>query len=243
MGTIKYVMLVDTERCVKCDACVTACRAEWNTPLGYSRNWVREVEGSDANGMPVLSFLSGRCNHCDMPPCVASCPTGASYKREDGMVLIDRELCTGCEFCLDACPYDARYKDPLDGMISKCTFCQPRVDAGREPACVEVCFNRALSFGDVNDPSSQVSRMLASGDWKPLVTPEVNTAPNIYYSASTQLDESVLPRPVEQPLSARVLADGVNPGIKISLSGMLGVFGVAGVLKLFKRREEVGENE
>jgi tetrathionate reductase subunit B len=243
MGTIKYVMLVDTERCVKCDACVTACRAEWNTPLGYSRNWVREVEGSDANGMPVLSFLSGRCNHCYFPPCVASCPTGASYKREDGMVLIDRELCTGCEFCLDACPYDARYKDPLDGMISKCTFCQPRVDAGREPACVEVCFNSALTFGDANDPSSQVSQMLASGDWKRLVTPEVNTAPNIYYSANTQLDESVLPRPTEQPLSARVLADGVNPGIKVSLSGMLGVFGVAGLLKLFKRREEVGENE
>lgn len=243
MRTIKYVMLVDTERCVKCDACVTACRAEWNTPVGYSRNWVREVEGTDANGLPALSFVSGRCQHCDNPPCIDSCPTGASYKREDGMVLIDRDLCTGCEFCLEACPYDARYKDPVDGMISKCTFCQPRVDAGRQPACVEVCFNRALTFGDVNDPDSEVNRMLATGDWKQLVTSETNTAPNLYYSASTRTDETVLPRTVEQALSARVLAEGVNPGVKISLTGMLGVFGAAGLVKLFKRREEVSRDE
>jgi len=243
MGTIKYVMLVETERCVKCDACVTACRAEWNTPLGYSRNWVSKVEGSDANGMPVLSFLSGRCQHCDQPPCVDACPTGATYKRDDGMVLTDRELCTGCEFCSDACPYDARFKDPADGMISKCTFCQPRVDAGKQPACVEVCFNRALVFGDFNDLDSEVSRRLARGDWKQLVTRETNTGLNLYYSASTQVDETVLPRTVEQALSAQVLAEGVNPGMKIGLAGMLGMFGAAGLVKLVKRREKVSGDE
>jgi tetrathionate reductase subunit B len=243
MSTIKYVMLVDTERCVKCDACVTACRAEWNTPLGYSRNWVSTVEGSDANGMPMLSFLSGRCQHCDQPPCVDACPTGASYKRDDGMVLTDRDLCTGCEFCLYACPYDARFKDPADGMISKCTFCQPRVDAGKQPACVEVCFNGALVFGDINDPDSEVSQRLAQGDWKQLVTRETNTGQNLYYSASTQVDETVLPRTVEQALPAQVLAEGVNPGMKIGLAGMLGTFGAAGLVKLIKRREKVGGDE
>lgn len=242
MGTRKYIMLVDTERCVKCDACVTACRAEWNTPPGYSRNWVSEVEGSDADGMPVLSFLSGRCQHCDDPPCVATCPTGATYKRDDGMVLIDRALCTGCEFCLDVCPYEARYRDPVDGMISKCTFCQPRVDAGRQPACVDVCFNHALIFGDVNDPESEVSKLLAGGGWKQLVTRDVDTGPNLYYSANTRVDASVLPKTVEQALSAKVLAEGVNPGIKIGLAGMAGVFGAAGLVKLIKRRQEVSRD-
>lgn len=239
MGAKKYVMLVDTERCVKCDACVTACRAEWNTPAGYSRNWVSEVEGSDADGMPILSYLSGRCQHCDDPPCAAACPTGATYKRDDGMVLIDRDLCTGCEFCLDACPYDARYRDPTDGMISKCTFCQPRVDAGKQPACVEVCFNHALIFGDANDPESEVSQLLADAGWKQLVTSDVDTGPNLYYSANTQVNETVLPRTLEQALSAQVLAEGVNPGIKISLAGMVGLFGAAGLVKLIKRKQEV----
>jgi len=243
MGTKKYVMLVDTERCVKCDACVTACRAEWNTPLGYSRNWVSEVEGSDADGVPSLSFLSGRCQHCDEPPCVDACPTGATYKRDDGMVLIDRDLCTGCEFCLDACPYDARYRDPTDGMISKCTFCQPRVDAGKQPSCVEVCFNHALIFGDANDPESEVSQRLVGGGWKQLRTSEVDTGPNLYYSENTQVDKTVLPRTVEQALSAQVLAEGVNPGIKIGLTGMVGIFGAAGLLKLIKRKEEVRRHE
>ncbi len=243
MVTKKYVMLVDTTRCVKCDACVTACRAEWNTPVGYSRNWVREVETSTADGTPSLSFLSGRCQHCDNPPCVAACPTGATYKRDDGMVLLDRGLCTGCEFCVDACPYGARYRDPTDGMISKCTFCQPKVDAGGQPSCVEVCFNRALTFGDANDPASEVSQMLANGDWKQLTTAEVDTGPNLYYSANTALDDTVLPRTIKQPLPAQVLTAGVNPGVKIGLLGMTSVFAAAGLVKLIHRKAEVRRHE
>ncbi len=243
MATKKYVMLIDSERCVKCDACVTACRAEWNTPVGYSRNWVSEVMGEDADGLPKLSFLSGRCHHCDNPPCVPACPTGASYKRDDGMVLVDRELCTGCEFCVDVCPYDARYRDPTDGMISKCTFCQPKVDAGGEPSCVTVCFTSALTFGDVNDPDSRVSQMLKGGGWKRLVTDAVDVGPNLYYTENTLVDEHVLPRDNASTLSAQVLTKGVNPGMKIGLAGMVGIFGAAGVMKLIKRKEEVASHE
>ncbi|MBI5462216.1 MAG: 4Fe-4S dicluster domain-containing protein [Gammaproteobacteria bacterium] len=238
----KYVMLVDTERCVNCKACEVSCRAEWNTPLGYSRNWVSEVMAVDPNGMPTLSLLSGRCMHCDSPPCVAACPTGASYKRDDGIVLVDRDLCTGCEFCIDPCPYNARFRDPTDGMISKCTFCQPRIDAGEEPACVHVCFTRALMFGDANDPSSEVARRLAEGTWQRLVTTEVDVGPNLYYSKGTQFDATVLPQKKSPTVAAQTLAV-VNPGLKIGLGGMLGLFGAAGVLKLVKRKEEVASHE
>jgi len=243
MGTKKYVMLVDSLRCVNCMACVVACRSEWNTPVGHSRNWVSEVEYANPNGLPQLAFLSGRCQHCDDPPCVHECPTGASYKRDDGLVLVDRELCTGCEFCIPACPYNARFRDPTDGMISKCTFCQPRIDVGEEPACVTVCFTSALSFGDAADPNSGVSKQLAQGGWKTLTTDEVNIGPNLYYSANTQFDASVLPTRKPGSLAAKVLEDGVNPGLKIGLGGMVGLFGVAGIMKLVTRREEVAKNE
>jgi len=243
MSTKKYVMLVDSERCTNCKACETSCRAEWNTPLGYSRNWVTEVVKENTNQIPQLSFLSGRCMHCDDPPCVPACPTGASYKRDDGMVLVDRDLCTGCEFCVPVCPYDARFRDPTDGMISKCTFCQPRVDLGLEPACVDVCFTRALTFGDANDPDSEVSQLLAQGNWKTLVTNEVNIGPNLYYSADTIFDETVLPKVKEQTIAAKVLAEGVNPAIKVGLGGMVGLFGIAGLLKLTKRKEEVASHD
>jgi tetrathionate reductase subunit B len=238
----KYVMLVDSERCVNCKACEVSCRAEWNTPLGYTRNWVSEVMAITADGAPKMSLLSGRCMHCDDPPCVTSCPTGASYKRDDGIVLVDRDLCTGCEFCIDPCPYNARFRDPTDGMISKCTFCQPRIDVGEEPACVHVCFTRALMFGDANDPNSDVARRLADGTWQRLVTTEVDVGPNIYYSKGTLFDETVLPKEKEPTIAAQTLAV-VNPALKIGLGGMLGLFGAAGVVKLIKRKDEVASHE
>ena len=243
MATKKYVMLVDSERCVNCGACITSCRAEWGTPVGHSRNWVSEVMAINDQGIPELSFLSGRCNHCDDPPCVTACPTGASYKRDDGLVLVDRDTCTGCEFCVDVCPYDARYRDPTDGMISKCTFCQPRLDAGQEPACVHVCFTNALTFGDINDPDSIVSKQLKAGGWKQLVTEAVDIGPNMYYSANTHFDESVLPKEKKDTIAGTVLDKAVNPSLKIGLGGMVGLFGFAGVIKLFKRKQEVASHE
>ena len=243
MSAKKYVMLVESERCVNCEACVVACRAEWDTPLGQTRNWVSEVMQVRDDGVPRLSFLSGRCMHCDEPPCVPSCPTGASYKRDDGLVLVDRELCTGCEFCVDVCPYDARYRDPSDGMISKCTFCQPRIDAGQEPSCVEVCFTRALIFGDANDPNSEVAQKLANGEWKRLVTDEVDVGPNIYYSGETLMDDSVLPKKKTATVAAQTLDKVVNPVMQVGLAGMVGLFGAAGLVKLAKRKEEVASHE
>ncbi len=242
MANQKLVMLADTERCVNCKGCEVACRAEWNTPLGFNRNWVIETISISDDGVPHMYLISGRCQHCDDAPCVTNCPSGASYQRDDGVVLVDREFCSGCEMCVQVCPYDARFKNPLDDKISKCTFCQPRIDAGEQPACVEVCFNRALIFGDINDPNSEVSQLLKQEKWKKLVTDKVDTKPNHYYSESTYLDASVLPQEKEPTIEAEVISKVVNPVVSVGFSGMLGLFGAAGIMKIIKRREEVSND-
>ncbi len=242
MAKQKLVMLADTERCVNCKACEVACRAEWNTPLGFSRNWVRETMSISDDGMPRMSLVSGRCQHCDDAPCISYCPSGASYKRADGAVLVDREICSGCEMCVSVCPYDARFKNPDDGQISKCTFCQPRIDVGEQPACVEVCFNNALIFGDINDPNSEVSQLLKQEKWQKLVTDKVDTKPNHYYSESAYLDSNVLPVVKEPAIQAEIISNVVNPVASVGVTSMLGLFGVAGIMKIVKRREEVSHD-
>lgn len=155
---IRYAMVIDTVKCVACNACVYACKNENNVPQGYARDWVeQEVRGT----YPVLSMenRSQRCQHCDNPPCVTCCPTGASHVATGGIVLVTAEKCTGCKACIAACPYDARYVHP-DGYVDKCTFCEHRVKVGLQPACVGVCPTNCLHFGDLNDPNSKVSNLL-----------------------------------------------------------------------------------
>jgi tetrathionate reductase subunit B len=243
MAKQKLVMLADTERCVNCKACEVACRAEWNTPLGVSRNWVREVMSIANDGAPRLSLIPGRCQHCDDAPCVDDCPSGASFKREDGIVLVDDSLCSGCALCQEVCPYDARFLDPVTDTMSKCTFCQPRIDTGEQPACVTTCFNKALIFGDANDPNSEVAKLLKEGNWTKLITDEVDTGPNHHYLAGTDFDESVLPKKKLGTIQARLTDQIINPGISTGLIGMSGLFLAAGIAKIVKRRDEVSEHE
>jgi tetrathionate reductase subunit B len=145
--------------------------------------------------------------------------------------------------CVSVCPYDARFKNPEDGKISKCTFCQPRIDAGEQPACVEVCFNNALIFGDVNDPDSEVARLLSGEGWKRLVTDKVDTHPNHYYTETTILNETILPKEKQPVVQARLISDVVNPTVSFGFIGMLGLFSVSGILKLLQRRKEVSSDE
>lgn len=174
----RYAMVVDTKRCVGCKACVLACNAENDVPEGYCRDWiVEEVRGE----FPKLSMeiRSERCNHCEHPPCVGACPTGASHVNEGGAVLVSRNKCTGCKACIAACPYDARYVHPK-GYVDKCTFCLHRVLEGKDPACVEVCPTFCLTFGDVNDPDSEVSKLLRTRKYK-VNHPETGCEPNVYF--------------------------------------------------------------
>jgi molybdopterin-containing oxidoreductase family iron-sulfur binding subunit len=173
-------MLVDVDKCADgCTACVDACHEE-NGVKGHGRpatdaQWIRKVRLRDRQtekeyGMPML------CVHCEHPPCVDVCPTGASFRRADGIVLVDKHICIGCRYCMMACPYKARsfihetVEDPEPwaprgkGTVESCTFCVHRVDEGNlTPACVEACQkenHNALVFGDLKDPNSELYRLL-----------------------------------------------------------------------------------
>ncbi|MBV8209735.1 MAG: 4Fe-4S dicluster domain-containing protein [Burkholderiaceae bacterium] len=125
-------------------------------------------------------FVPKLCNHCTHPACVQVCPTGASYKTADGVVLIDQEYCIGCQYCVQACPYGARFFDPVKGVSEKCTWCYHRITRGLQPACVEVCPVGARVFGDRNDKDSVVSRFIRDNRVQ-VLKPETGNAPNVFY--------------------------------------------------------------
>lgn len=171
-------MAIDTKKCVGCSDCVVACQTENNIPLGYARDWISEtVEGIYPN--LAMEIRSERCNHCADTPCVRSCPTGASHIIEGGIVKVTHEECIGCGACIQSCPYDARYSHP-EGWVDKCTFCDHRVKNGQDPACVSVCPTHCMYFGDIEDPNSQISKVIATGKIK-VLAPEVGTKPQIFY--------------------------------------------------------------
>ena len=176
---VRWGMLVDLNRCASdCDACVTACDRENGLPAGKtatSAQWIRKVELKDMRGQ--VRSLPMMCQHCAEPPCVDVCPTGASFKRADGIVLVDRHTCIGCRYCMMACPYKARsfVHEPTTGQrpdvprgkgcVESCTLCVHRIDRGGIPACVEACEaagHKALLFGNLNDPESEIAKRVAS---------------------------------------------------------------------------------
>ena len=183
----RWGILINTNKCNEgCDACVTACRDEYGWgPASEKRSdvtqqaqWIRKVKLTDKQTGHVQT-LPLMCQHCEHPPCVDVCPTGASMKRADGIVLVDRHICIGCRYCMMACPYKARsfvHEDLMDqlptaprgkGCVESCTLCVHRVDRdGPEavPACAEACAaegHDAFIFGDLNDPNSRISEALA----------------------------------------------------------------------------------
>jgi tetrathionate reductase subunit B len=175
----RYVMVIDGRACLNCQACTVACKAENNVPVGDSRNWVRETEQGRYPDVSV-QMEPGQCMQCANPPCVRVCPTGASYIDRDGLVLVNPANCIGCRYCMEACPYDARYFHRESGTVDKCTFCRHRIDEGREPACVVTCPVKARVFGDANDPDSEVSRLLARNRVE-VRKEEAGTSPNVFY--------------------------------------------------------------
>lgn len=175
----RYGMAVDTRRCVGCNACVISCKTENAVPLGGFRDWiVQEVHGTFPD--LTMQIRSERCNQCADAPCVGACPTGASHVGEGGVVLVTRRKCTGCKACIASCPYGARYVDPQGGFVDKCTFCLHRVRRGDEPACVTTCPTRALTFGDLADAASVVSRLVATRR-NDVVKPEAGTRPQVFF--------------------------------------------------------------
>lgn len=175
---VRWGMLVDANKCTSgCDDCVSACGKEngWandKTPVEQKVQWMRKVDLKEISTGRQVS-LPMMCQHCEHPPCADVCPTGASFKREDGIVLVDKHICIGCRYCMMACPYKARsfvhevvenedaYYPRGMGTVESCTFCVHRVDNNQLPACVESCKENALLFGDLNDPKSEISQRVA----------------------------------------------------------------------------------
>jgi len=200
---IRWGMVIDLDKCSpECNECTKACRTENNVAFHGDERWdvhrIRKVTirskdtpGAVEKPVPLL------CNHCEEAPCVQVCPVEATYKRHDGIVIIDHHRCMGCRYCMIACPYNARffnYKENHEwlnkkfpkrshGVAESCDFCAHLLDDGKQPACVDACQisgGGALLFGDLNDPDSTVSRLI-SGRIVKRIREDFGTEPKVYY--------------------------------------------------------------
>ena len=198
-----YGMGVDVDKCIGCNRCAVACKAENNVPDEpfYFRTWVerytigrdgdatvenislgtaREV-AQDAREVIRTFFVPKLCNHCANPPCVQVCPVKATFTTEDGAVIVDSKRCIGCRYCIQACPYGARYLHPETKTADKCTFCYHRLVKGLQPACVEVCPTQARIFGDLKSRASRLVRFRRLNKLH-VLKPQLNTEPKVYYA-------------------------------------------------------------
>jgi Fe-S-cluster-containing dehydrogenase component len=201
----KLGLVIDLDTCVGCHACAVSCK-EWNSggiagpltdtdPYGKDPSgvWFNRVHSYEVDATPASAGVDAQpamtlhfprsCLHCETPACVTVCPTGASYKRaEDGIVLVDEDKCIGCKLCSWACPYGAREYSPVEGVMKKCTLCVDRIynehldESERQPACVQACPSRARHFGDLGDPESDISKLVAARGGVDLM-PELGYAP------------------------------------------------------------------
>ena len=195
----RYAMVTDLGKCVACQACTVACSAEWDVPAGQARTHVQTtpLAGSfpDLKSSPHVA----QCNQCDHPPCVEPCPSGATYQDAAGIVRVDSGVCIGCGFCVDACPYEARFISPRTRKVDKCDFCRPRIERGEAPACVTTCTAHAKYFGDLEDRSGEVHRMVFHEGARRMETKAVAVGPNVFYLGRPEHLDLVLasypPRP------------------------------------------------
>ncbi len=199
---MRYSMVIDLRKCVGCNACTAACKQANATPPGIFWSKVLNYETGEYP-QARLRFLPLLCMHCQAAPCLDACPTGATYRGEGGLVLVDDDICIGCRYCIMACPYEARsynsgrpqgyfsgqglvefeqvgYQQHPKSAIEKCNFCAPRLQEGKLPVCVVTCPSGARIFGDLDDPASDVSKLVASGLAKPRLE-ELGAQPSVFY--------------------------------------------------------------
>jgi len=182
----RYAFVIDVSRCIDCRACLVACSAENLVPNNHTRIWVKDSGLKGEYPDLKRTFVPYNCMHCENPPCIEVCVSKATYKdAQSGLVLVDQEACIGCGFCVQACPYDARYTDEKRGVVDKCNACEQRIQIGLEPACVATCVGASRYFGDLNDPNYAAAQALKNA--RSVLTLDVHygegkhSAPNIYY--------------------------------------------------------------
>jgi tetrathionate reductase subunit B len=200
----RYAMVIDLRKCVGCQACTVACNKEWDVPLGFARAQLRRTGIVGTFPKLASSFHVAQCNHCDRPPCAEACPTGATRQGVDGIVRIDTGVCVGCGYCVDACPYDARFINPDTHTAEKCDFCAARLERGLELVCVATCPAHAKYFGDLEDSRSEVFHMVFDLGARRLQTEQVTVAPNLYYlGKKSEVDLAFAKFPPHPPRTAR----------------------------------------
>jgi Fe-S-cluster-containing dehydrogenase component len=215
----RWAMVVDQKKCLKaeegCKDCAAACHRVHNVPTFDNPKdavkWIWPASFEEAFPGQANQYMEGYirtslkdrkmlilCNHCDNPPCVRVCPVKATFRRNDGIVMMDYHRCIGCRFCMAACPYGARslnWRDPrpfiktelnrdyptrMKGVVEKCSFCEERLAKGLNPACVDACKDKALIFGDLEDSNSEI-RQILSRNLSIQRKPHLGTRPNVYY--------------------------------------------------------------
>jgi Fe-S-cluster-containing dehydrogenase component/formate-dependent nitrite reductase membrane component NrfD len=197
MTRLGFALLSDS--CIGCHACTVACKSEHDVPLGVNRTWVKYIETGEFPNTG-RSFSVMRCNQCDDAPCMTICPTSALYRAPNGVVDFQDDNCIGCKSCMNACPYDALYINPETNTAHKCNYCNHRVEVGLEPACVVVCPTHAIVTGDLDDPNSEVSKIVAR-DKTAVRAPEQGTNPKVFYRG---VDQASL-----DPTRTRIADDGM----------------------------------
>lgn len=199
-----FGMGIQVNKCIGCGRCVEACKDENDVPREpfFFRTWVERylirkngevtVQNIDtriiSESKPISEkdvlrsfFVPKLCNQCDNPPCVQVCPVGATFKTDDGVILVDEVRCIGCRYCIQACPYGARYLQPVKKTADKCTFCYHRITKDLLPACVEVCPTQARIFGDLKSAASPLTRFKRMNKIH-VLKPFLNTEPKVLYS-------------------------------------------------------------
>jgi len=215
----KWLMALDVDRCIGCGMCVEACQAENSVPQGFFRTWIEryvikkpEPESGKTRGETVVDSTNGgiggfkpsavakeqilksffvpkMCNLCEHSPCTQVCPVGATFEAPDGAVLVDKNYCIGCGFCIQACPYGCRFFNPETHTADKCTLCYHRITRGLKPACVEICPSQARIFGDLKNPVTDdpLQRFITNNKVEELKA-NLGTGPRVAYAG---LDEVV----------------------------------------------------
>ena len=236
---MQYGMMIELDKCVGCQACVTSCKQRWDTGPGAARDWVFQYEQGTRESGLGLTFYPGLCMHCEDHPCTTDCPSGATYADENGVVVVDRDVCIGCGNCISMCPYGARHADSEQGIVEKCNFCAPYVARGDPPACVSTCLAGCRTFGDLDDPKSDLVQLIKRRGAKPLTTPEVQVGPKVHYAPEPQrrhiVESGVIRRPTNSWLT-RAWQGTTRPAAQYAVPAVAAAAVLGGLIADFRSR-------